>query len=268
MNPTACFIKQQLVEDLRWNPTAAGLHVWCSRASLMDTYALEVWTSCQLLLRFCLSSTSGLRPSFLFSSVACLSLADKTWRSVLISSSTWNTFNCEYLVHFSFTTGPTDWSGFLVQVFLKRSFMRPKRHNYWHALLHHPHTVATTYSNTSTPGGTLASSERSSSASSSVRPGGGGLAEFPTAPSTGTSDRLSEWSTTSPLLGEFRLISESRWEREGRQRMLVGEQEAGSEGKRFHRETSDRKKEWQCKEMKCILGKHLHAPARPMWNKK
>lgn len=59
--------------------------------SLMDTYALEVWTSCQLLLRFCFNSVSGLRPSFLFSSVECLSLADRTWRRVLISSSTWNT---------------------------------------------------------------------------------------------------------------------------------------------------------------------------------
>lgn len=57
----------------------------------MNTYALEVCTSCQLLVRFCLSSLSGLRPSFLFSSVACLSLADSTWRRVLISSSTWNT---------------------------------------------------------------------------------------------------------------------------------------------------------------------------------
>lgn len=54
---------------------------------------------------------------------------------------------------------------------------------------------------------TLVSSVRSSSASSSVRPGGRGLATFPTAPSTGTSDRLSECSTPRPLLGEFRLIS-------------------------------------------------------------
>ncbi|KAA8582354.1 hypothetical protein FQN60_009094, partial [Etheostoma spectabile] len=52
-------------------------------------------------------------------------------------------------------------------------------------------------------GRTLVSSVRSSSASSSVRPGGRGLAALPTAPSTGTSDKLSELSTTRPLLGEF-----------------------------------------------------------------
>lgn len=57
---------------------------------------------------------------------------------------------------------------------------------------------------------TLVSSTRSSSASSSVRPGGRGLAAFPTAPSTGTSDRVSALSTTRPLLGEFRLISGER----------------------------------------------------------
>lgn len=61
------------------------------QSGLTDTYALEVCTSCQLLLSFWLSSLSGLRPSFLFSSAACLSLADNTWRRVLISSSTWNT---------------------------------------------------------------------------------------------------------------------------------------------------------------------------------
>ena len=33
------------------------------------------------------------------------------------------------------------------------------------------------------------------------------MAAFPTAPSTGTSDRLSELSTPRPLLGEFRLMS-------------------------------------------------------------
>lgn len=55
---------------------------------------------------------------------------------------------------------------------------------------------------------TLANSPRSSSASSSVRPGGGaGLAGFPMAPPTGTSDRLSAGSLATPLLGEFKLIS-------------------------------------------------------------
>lgn len=67
-----------------------------------STYTLEVCTSCQLLLIFCLNSVSGFKPSFLLSSEACLSFADKTWRKVLISSSTWNTntvHTCDNMLH-------------------------------------------------------------------------------------------------------------------------------------------------------------------------
>lgn len=53
-----------------------------------NTYALETWTSCQLLERFCFSPSRGVKPSFLFSSPQCLSFAARTCRRVPISSST------------------------------------------------------------------------------------------------------------------------------------------------------------------------------------
>lgn len=53
-----------------------------------DTHALETCTSCQLLERFCFRPSKAERPSFLFSSPQCLSLAASTWRRVTISSST------------------------------------------------------------------------------------------------------------------------------------------------------------------------------------
>lgn len=58
------------------------------RHSGSGTYAVETCTSCQLLDRFCFSSPKGERPSLLFSSPQCLSLAARTWRRVPISSST------------------------------------------------------------------------------------------------------------------------------------------------------------------------------------
>ena len=53
-----------------------------------DTHALETCMSCQLLDRFCFRPSKVERPSFLFSSPQCLSLAASTWRRVTISSST------------------------------------------------------------------------------------------------------------------------------------------------------------------------------------
>ena len=53
------------------------------------TYAAEVVTSCQPLVRFCLSSLREVMPSFLFISATCFSLAARTWDRVRISSSTW-----------------------------------------------------------------------------------------------------------------------------------------------------------------------------------
>lgn len=52
-------------------------------------YAVEVVTSCQVLEMFCLSSFSGVMPSFLLMSASCFSLAARTWDRVWISSSTW-----------------------------------------------------------------------------------------------------------------------------------------------------------------------------------
>lgn len=55
---------------------------------LWGTYAVDVVTSCQLLLRFCFSSLNGVIPSFRLISAKCLSLEARTWVRVWISSST------------------------------------------------------------------------------------------------------------------------------------------------------------------------------------
>lgn len=63
---------------------------WLKRslAAVAGAYALEVVTSCQVLVMFCFSSFSGVMPSFLLMSATCLSLAARTWDRVWISSST------------------------------------------------------------------------------------------------------------------------------------------------------------------------------------
>lgn len=63
----------------------AGLIKHCSH----DTYAVVVCMSCQLLLKFCFNSFIRFMPSFCFISTRCLSFADKTCRSVVISSSSY-----------------------------------------------------------------------------------------------------------------------------------------------------------------------------------
>lgn len=78
------------------NQKSSGIPLWkvSHRAPVKhrditsSTYALETWTSCQLLDRFCFSPSKGVRPSFLFSSPQCLSLAARTCLRVPISSST------------------------------------------------------------------------------------------------------------------------------------------------------------------------------------
>lgn len=55
---------------------------------VVSAYALEVVTSCQVLVMFCFSSFSGVMPSFLLMSASCFSLAASTWDRVWISSST------------------------------------------------------------------------------------------------------------------------------------------------------------------------------------
>lgn len=60
----------------------------CETCITSNTYALETCTSCQLLDRFCFNPSKGVRPSFLFNSPQCLSLAARTCLRVPISSST------------------------------------------------------------------------------------------------------------------------------------------------------------------------------------
>lgn len=60
----------------------------CETHITSNTYALETCTSCQLLDRFCFNPSKGVKPSFLFSSPQCLSLAARTCLRVPISSST------------------------------------------------------------------------------------------------------------------------------------------------------------------------------------
>lgn len=59
-----------------------------SLAAVAGAYALDVVTSCQVLVMFCFSSFSGVTPSFLLMSATCFSLAARTWDRVWISSST------------------------------------------------------------------------------------------------------------------------------------------------------------------------------------
>lgn len=59
------------------------------KSAQLSTYAVEVVTSCQVLVMFCFSSLRGVMPSFLLISASCLSLDASTWDRVWISSSTY-----------------------------------------------------------------------------------------------------------------------------------------------------------------------------------
>lgn len=75
-----------MLTPLPGGPSPPGLNA--HQAGRADTHALDTCTSCQPLDRFCFRPSKVERPSLLFSSPQCLSLAASTWRRVTTSSST------------------------------------------------------------------------------------------------------------------------------------------------------------------------------------